>query len=90
MQAVSLRPFQPQATSQVWEGEYNNSHQSYLMVEDKVRHQQLKDGRGETSWGLSSNQLRQSSKEPGTLGRKTVVSGRLVVVLVVVMVGGGG
>ena len=67
MQAVSLGTFQPQATSQVWEGEYNNSHQSYLMVEDKVRHQQLKDGLGEASWGLSSSQLRPSSQEPGTL-----------------------
>ena len=69
MQAVSLRTFQPQAASQVWEGEYNNNHQSYLMKEDKdkVRHQQLKDGLGEASWGLSSKQLRQSSKEPGRI-----------------------
>ena len=53
MQAVSLRTFQPQAASQVWEGEYNNNHQSYLKVEDKVRHywQQLKDGLGVASGG---------------------------------------
>ena len=45
------------------------------MVEDRVRHQQLKDGLGEASWGLSSKQPRPSSKEPGSLGKKTVVSG---------------
>ena len=48
----------------VWEGEYHNNHQSCLIIiEDKVRHQQLKDGLGVASWGLPSKQLRQSSKE---------------------------